>query len=146
MAFNTLSLTGFGGRQLSGILRKSRTLCGSGELFSLLSRGYNEGERIDFIEGRSHLTPPTSAPTDPSTTHHIPVMVDEVMGFLAQNDRRSVILDLTFGGGGHSRKLLEASPGIRLVCLDRDPIAYSLAKDLQKQYPQRVLPLLGRFR
>lgn len=71
-------------------------------------------------------------------------MAEEVLEFLAPQDG-SVILDMTFGGGGHSRRLLAACPGVRLVCLDRDPLAYSLALTLQQEHPRRVLPLLGKF-
>ena len=93
----------------------------------------------------SEFNPAATPSTPHQPQHHTPVMVDEVLEFLAPTDG-SVILDMTFGGGGHSRKLLEASSGVRLVCLDRDPLAHTLAKDLQKEYPKRVLPLLGRFR
>lgn len=71
-------------------------------------------------------------------------MAEEVLEFLAPQDG-SVILDMTFGGGGHSRRLLAACPGVRLVCLDRDPLAHRLALTLQQEHPQQVLPLLGRF-
>ncbi|XP_050715064.1 probable methyltransferase-like protein 15 homolog [Eriocheir sinensis] len=144
MTFHVATCAGLGGRHLSSAFRKLRTLCGITELHSLPSRRYSEGGRLDFME-RNQLPSPTSAPADPSTAPHVPVMVEEVLGFLAQKDKSRVILDLTFGSGGHSRKLLEASPGVRLVCLDRDPLAYSFAQDLQQQYPRRVLPLLGRF-
>ncbi|BES96498.1 MraW methylase family [Nesidiocoris tenuis] len=52
---------------------------------------------------------------------------------------------MTFGAGGHSRAILEAAPNCRLICLDRDPLAYKLAQDLSKEFPDRVQPFLGRF-
>lgn len=75
---------------------------------------------------------------------HIPVMAEEVLEFLAPR-KDDVILDMTFGAGGHSQKILESTPDVRMVCLDRDPTAYEYAKKLQKEYPGRLLPLLGKF-
>lgn len=89
-------------------------------------------------EQQNHSVPPLAAP-------HIPVMAEEVLEFLALR-KDEVILDMTFGGGGHSRKILESTPDVRMVCLDRDPAAYEYARELQKEYPGRVFPLLGRFR
>uniref|UniRef100_A0AAY4BVE7 12S rRNA N(4)-cytidine methyltransferase METTL15 n=1 Tax=Denticeps clupeoides TaxID=299321 RepID=A0AAY4BVE7_9TELE len=56
-----------------------------------------------------------------------------------------VVLDMTFGAGGHTKAILKGSPGVRVVTLDRDPVAYRLAQQLSEQHPGRVLPLLGRF-
>jgi 16S rRNA (cytosine1402-N4)-methyltransferase len=50
---------------------------------------------------------------------HVPVLVEEVLSFLdlGPNGRA---LDLTLGGGGHARKILERVKGSRLVGVDRD--------------------------
>jgi 16S rRNA (cytosine1402-N4)-methyltransferase len=53
--------------------------------------------------------------------YHVPVMADRVEHWLGAID--GTIVDATFGGGGHSRVLLEASAGIRILALDRDPDA-----------------------
>lgn len=82
--------------------------------------------------------------THSATVPHIPVMAEEVLELLKPKDN-DVILDMTFGGGGHSCKILESSPGVRIVCLDRDPVAFKYAKELQRKYPERILPLLGKF-
>ena len=44
---------------------------------------------------------------------HVPVMSKEVLHFL-KPDVNQVILDMTFGAGGHSRRILESAPGIKL--------------------------------
>lgn len=137
-----------GGRLLRSASRKLRHLSGCSEVKCLLSRRYcfqSEGNGTNFGVHGNDCVPPTSIPAGLPMPPHTPVMAEEVLEFLAPRNS-SVILDMTFGGGGHSRRLLEASSGVRLVCLDRDPLAHRLALDLQKEHPKRVLPLLGRFR
>lgn len=55
------------------------------------------------------------------------------------------ILDLTFGAGGHTRRILDSSDDVQVLGLDRDPVAYSYGKELEKNYEERFKPLLGRF-
>lgn len=52
---------------------------------------------------------------------------------------------MTFGAGGHTRKLLEKSESVKVLCLDCDPVAQGYAEALQSEYPDRVVPLRGRF-
>jgi 16S rRNA (cytosine1402-N4)-methyltransferase len=55
--------------------------------------------------------------------YHRPVMADEVVELLGPVPP-GVVVDATFGGGGHSRRLLEAlSPDHRVLGIDRDPEA-----------------------
>jgi len=53
--------------------------------------------------------------------YHVPAMVDRVEHWLGSTD--GTIVDATFGGGGHSRVLLDANPALRVLALDRDPDA-----------------------
>ncbi|KAG5885103.1 hypothetical protein JTB14_017278 [Gonioctena quinquepunctata] len=77
---------------------------------------------------------------------HIPVMAEEVLKYLKpQKDKTETIIDMTFGAGGHSRKLLETYPNIKIFVLDRDPIAINYAEKLAEEYPFQVVPLLGCF-
>jgi 16S rRNA (cytosine1402-N4)-methyltransferase len=67
------------------------------------------------------------------------------------------VLDCTFGGGGHSRAILEKFPNVRLTGIDTDPEAAPRAESLAKDFPDRVtfidsnfgrlalLPLGGEF-
>nr|CAD7586311.1 unnamed protein product [Timema genevievae] len=71
-------------------------------------------------------------------------MVKEVLRSL-QPCPGQVFIDMTFGAGGHSRKLLESTPNIKLFVLDRDPFAHSLAYKLADEFPGQVTPLLGKF-
>lgn len=75
---------------------------------------------------------------------HTPVMLQEVLEYLKPQPNH-LILDATFGAGGHSRKILEAASNIQLLALDRDPVALEHIKDLQKDFPNQIIPLLGCF-
>lgn len=77
-------------------------------------------------------------------TSHIPVMINEVLHYLEPSPGK-IFVDMTFGAGGHSIKILESSPNIKIFALDRDPIAHQHALKLSEKYPEQIIPLLGRF-
>ena len=55
------------------------------------------------------------------TASHVPVMVQEVLHFLAPSPG-AVFLDTTLGGGGHGGAVLDAvQPSGVLIGCDRDP-------------------------
>ena len=61
---------------------------------------------------------------------HIPVLLNEAMAALSisQDD---VVVDATFGRGGHARAILAAlGPRGRLVAIDRDPAAAIAARNI----------------
>jgi 16S rRNA (cytosine1402-N4)-methyltransferase len=61
---------------------------------------------------------------------HQPVLVAEVAE-LFRSIESGVIVDATFGGGGHTRRLLaELAPEVRFLALDRDPAAEARAATL----------------
>lgn len=75
---------------------------------------------------------------------HCPVMVNEVLDAL-QPQTGQIFVDMTFGAGGHSETILRKCPGTKMYALDRDPLAYELAKEMSQQYKDRLIPMLGRF-
>ena len=72
----------------------------------------------------------------PSAVSHIPVLLDECMGHLNPH-AGGFFADLTFGGGGHSSKILEANAGSRLLAMDCDPDAKARAESLSESYGER---------
>ncbi|KAK7913223.1 hypothetical protein WMY93_013434 [Mugilogobius chulae] len=86
----------------------------------------------------------SASPGSESTVCHTPVMLKEVLHYLDLRPGQ-VVLDMTFGGGGHSKAILNTVPEVTVLALDRDPTAISLAEDLAKEYPGQVKPILGRF-
>jgi len=67
-------------------------------------------------------------PTSHERAYHVPVMVEEVLRWF-QPVSSGWIVDATFGGGGHSRALLDEYPDLRVVGIDRDPDALAQATD-----------------
>lgn len=71
--------------------------------------------------------------------YHRPVLADEVTRLMAPV-MPGVVIDATFGGGGHSRRLLdEYGADVHIVGVDRDPAAMENARALG------VTSVLGNF-
>ena len=68
---------------------------------------------------------------------HIPVLRREVVSFFAPVPA-GVVVDATVGGGGHSAALLTAYPGLRIIGLDRDPVALEAAGGRLAPFGDRV--------
>ncbi len=66
------------------------------------------------------------------TPGHLPVMLHEVLEFLAPHEGQN-LLDCTFGGGGHTRLMLDA--GAHVTALDRDPAAAERAAHAAVGFP-----------
>ncbi|XP_076011378.1 12S rRNA N(4)-cytidine methyltransferase METTL15 [Genypterus blacodes] len=75
---------------------------------------------------------------------HTPVMLNEVLHYLDIRPGQ-MFLDMTFGGGGHTKAIMTMVPEVTVTALDRDPTAFALAQQLAREHSGQVQPLLGRF-
>jgi 16S rRNA (cytosine1402-N4)-methyltransferase len=74
-----------------------------------------------------------------TNSYHQPVLVSACIEALAPA-ASGVIVDGTFGGGGHTRALLASYPHATIIAIDRDPDALVNAPD-----DRRVRMVLGNF-
>jgi 16S rRNA (cytosine1402-N4)-methyltransferase len=77
-------------------------------------------------------------------TEHYPVMLEETIEALDLQGEETIV-DATFGGGGHARRILrELGPGGRLIGIDRDPYAAERAAKLAEK-DRRFVFRLGAY-
>lgn len=115
------------------------TIVASNRIFNITARSQHT------INATSSACLPPAPPHSPDLHDlHVPVMADEVLAQLLPR-AGGLYIDATFGAGGHTRRILRCSPDCRVLALDRDADAHRLACELQREYPDRLTPLLGRF-
>jgi 16S rRNA (cytosine1402-N4)-methyltransferase len=73
---------------------------------------------------------------------HVPVLLDEVMRYLAPA-AGGIFIDGTFGAGGYTQAILGA--GGSVVAIDRDPTAIAGGADLVRPAEGRLTLVEGRF-
>ncbi len=81
---------------------------------------------------------------------HIPVLLQESVEVLLSgrsfSGERKLIVDATFGGGGHSRCLLERGGGkVAVLAIDRDPAAVGRSAVLEQEFASGFRLLPGNF-
>src|ERR1700684_3860446 len=90
------------------------------------------------------LLAPPDFPAASMTSGHQPVLLREVLGFLSPVSGGRY-LDCTFGGGGHSRAILEAASDVQVVALDRDIEVGPRAEELAAEFPGRFTLKIQNF-
>jgi 16S rRNA (cytosine1402-N4)-methyltransferase len=76
---------------------------------------------------------------------HAPVLVDEVLDNLLEEDDL-LFVDATVGGGGHGYRILERYRNLRLVGIDADEEALAVSSERLAPFKDRVLLKKGNFR
>ena len=74
---------------------------------------------------------------------HFPVMLNEVLKISLPSSQKKFI-DCTFGGGGYTKKILGFA-GTVVQAIDRDKNTLSIAKKLEKKFPNRFRFNLIKF-
>lgn len=76
---------------------------------------------------------------------HKPVLMKEVLEYLNLKPN-GVYVDVTLGGGGHTRMILDAEPTCKVIGMDWDKgVVESTGKKLEEEYPGRFIPVWGNF-
>ncbi|KAF2363955.1 Ribosomal RNA small subunit methyltransferase H [Trinorchestia longiramus] len=63
---------------------------------------------------------------------------DQIAELVVPKQGGGVVLDLTFGSGKHTEKILLADPHVRVIAIDRDYKCEEDAAKLRKKYPKRL--------
>jgi 16S rRNA (cytosine1402-N4)-methyltransferase len=76
---------------------------------------------------------------------HMPVLLKEVLEFI-DGERTKVIIDCTFGGGGHSKAILKEFPAVRVIGIDQDEEAIDRGRCLEEAFKGRIKLYKKNFR
>jgi 16S rRNA (cytosine1402-N4)-methyltransferase len=78
---------------------------------------------------------------------HVPVLLESCLNWIrpAIAVDGSVVVDATLGMGGHSEALLEEFPTIRVIGIDRDPVAIAIASQRLERFAERFTPVLATY-
>ncbi len=79
----------------------------------------------------------------PDQSYHVPVLLKEVVDFLAPAPGK-ILVDCTLGGGGHTEALLAG--GATVISLDQDPEAIQISSQRLGGFLGRFRPVLANFR
>lgn len=94
------------------------------------------------------MTDDSRVPQVPSVTaeraFHEPILVTEIVEHLKLK-RDSIVVDATLGLGGHTAAILATNPDVRVIGIDRDPGALTLARQRLAEYGPRLTTLHGNF-
>lgn len=75
---------------------------------------------------------------------HAPVMRDEIVDAF-RDVPAGVVLDATLGGGGHAEAILESRDDLRVLGVDRDPMALGAAAARLRRFGDRAMTHRCRF-
>lgn len=103
-----------------------------------------ESEAEKFFE-QDHRAVARHVSEGGSDAPHRPVLLRETVTQLAP-ERGGLFVDATLGLGGHSEALLNASDSVRVIGIDRDPVALSFAANRLKPFALRFQAVHADYR
>jgi 16S rRNA (cytosine1402-N4)-methyltransferase len=80
-----------------------------------------------------------------SDATHIPVLLEEVLQNLVSIEDGQFV-DATLGGGGHTYRLLEKYKQIRVIGIDADEVALTIAEEALREFKDRITLVRGNFK
>ncbi|MDR2177848.1 MAG: 16S rRNA (cytosine(1402)-N(4))-methyltransferase RsmH [Treponema sp.] len=69
---------------------------------------------------------------------HTPVLVEEVLRYLAPRGGEELMVDATLGEGGHSYAFLSRFPDLNIIGVDVDPAIQEIARERLKEFRERI--------
>jgi 16S rRNA (cytosine1402-N4)-methyltransferase len=76
---------------------------------------------------------------------HIPVLLEEVLHNLVSVED-GLFVDATLGGGGHAYRILERYEHLRIIGIDADDVALTIAKEALRGFKERITLVRGNFK
>ncbi len=76
---------------------------------------------------------------------HVPVLMKEVLGFI-DGEKTKIIIDCTFGGGGHTKAILKEFPEVKVIGIDQDEDAIKKGRCLEEAFKGRLRLYKKNFR
>jgi 16S rRNA (cytosine1402-N4)-methyltransferase len=76
---------------------------------------------------------------------HIPVLLEEVLHNLVSVEN-GLFVDATLGGGGHAYRILERYEHLRIIGIDADDVALTIAREALRVFKDRVTLVRGNFK
>ena len=78
------------------------------------------------------------------TIYHTPVLLTQTLEALNVRSHKTY-LDVTFGGGGHTRAILESDPTVKVIALDWDMEAVERGRAMEEEFQGRLRLIWGSF-
>jgi 16S rRNA (cytosine1402-N4)-methyltransferase len=69
---------------------------------------------------------------------HTPVMLEEVISYLAPRRGGELMVDATLGEGGHAYAFLSRFPDLKIIGIDADPAIQDIAKERLGEFGERI--------
>jgi len=80
------------------------------------------------------------------SVHQSVLLNETIEGLDLPASAKSLVLDCTFGGGGHSKEILQRYPNVKIIALDQDKSVFEKAKGKFKGLENRIAFINENFK